>query len=62
MTGPNIFKPGGQTHPHCNLCGREAKHKCAICGRDVCDAHYDNIKRMCPTCAGKPRQGTRGQF
>lgn len=31
----------------CYICGRPAFHTCAICGRLICEEHYDAKARMC---------------
>ena len=38
------------------ICGRTATHTCAICGRLVCDAHFNFSVGMCTVCAPKIKQ------
>jgi hypothetical protein len=38
--------------PLCEICGkREAKHKCPLCGRLVCDEDWDESKGVCILCS-----------
>jgi hypothetical protein len=31
----------------CDICGKVAKHKCHLCGKIVCDEHYDAVHKIC---------------
>lgn len=33
----------------CDICGKIAKHKCKLCGKRVCDEHYDAKSGTCTT-------------
>lgn len=36
----------------CEICeAKEATHKCEICGREVCDRHFDPKKGICEICS-----------
>ncbi|MFI5412263.1 MAG: hypothetical protein ACHQX1_00010 [Candidatus Micrarchaeales archaeon] len=34
----------------CDICGKIAKHTCKLCGKRVCDAHYDEKNKICTSC------------
>ncbi len=36
----------------CNVCGKMAKHTCKLCGKSVCDKHYDEKLGLCTSCKG----------
>ncbi|HVO77937.1 MAG TPA: hypothetical protein VMS79_03620 [Methanomassiliicoccales archaeon] len=40
----------------CMICGRPATHTCAICGRLVCDQHFNRDVGMCTICAPKTKR------
>ena len=33
----------------CRICGKIAKNKCSLCGKLVCDDHYDAKHKICTT-------------
>ncbi len=36
----------------CEICGeKEATHTCRLCGRRVCDEHYDPATGLCTICS-----------
>ncbi len=36
----------------CEVCGKRlAIHKCGICGRNVCEKHFDKRKGICSVCS-----------
>ena len=39
----------------CYICGNVARHACSMCGKHICDAHYDEKSRMCSSCKGGRR-------
>jgi hypothetical protein len=37
----------------CEVCGEaEATHTCRLCGRKVCDKHFDSKTGLCAICSG----------
>jgi len=35
----------------CDVCGTKlAKHACKLCGKRVCDEHYDSKAGICTSC------------
>jgi hypothetical protein len=36
---------------YCEICGRRAVARCKICGRLVCEEHYDKKRGICVICA-----------
>ena len=45
----------------CMICGKPAKHTCAICGRLVCDEHFNFSVGMCTVCAPKTKRAVGGE-
>ncbi|MFP3215041.1 MAG: hypothetical protein RXR32_00610 [Candidatus Micrarchaeota archaeon] len=37
-------------HTLCYICGKPAKHVCKLCGRHVCEEHYDKETGLCINC------------
>ena len=33
------------------MCGQPASMKCSMCGRPVCNEHYDKTMNVCASCA-----------
>jgi hypothetical protein len=34
----------------CDVCGKIATNTCKLCGKRVCDAHYDSKLGLCTAC------------
>lgn len=34
----------------CDICGKIARHSCSLCGKRVCDMHYDSALHICTSC------------
>ncbi len=34
----------------CDICGMPASNTCSICGKKVCDKHYDKRTGLCVSC------------
>ena len=34
----------------CHICGGVAEKRCKMCGRAVCDKHYDSKSGLCDSC------------
>ncbi len=43
----------------CMICGKPGRYSCPICGRLVCDEHFDLASRMCTDDARKVRHRGR---
>ncbi len=41
----------------CHICGRPATNTCQMCGKQVCDKHYDSKLGMCLSCKMGRRAG-----
>ncbi len=37
----------------CAVCSGTAGNTCMLCGRLVCDRHYDTARHTCSSCKGK---------
>jgi hypothetical protein len=45
----------------CAVCEAEpATRTCDLCGRSVCDDHYDRVEGVCAVCAGDDRETDAG--
>ncbi|MEM3227890.1 MAG: hypothetical protein QXR58_02100 [Candidatus Micrarchaeaceae archaeon] len=34
----------------CSICGKPARNTCSMCGRVVCDDHFDKKLGICTSC------------
>jgi hypothetical protein len=34
----------------CDICGKISRHTCRMCGKRVCDEHYDLNLHICTSC------------
>ncbi len=34
----------------CSICRKPANHICILCGRHVCEKHYNEAKSICTAC------------
>jgi hypothetical protein len=42
----------------CHICKKVSRNTCSMCGRPVCEEHYDKLTGLCYTCkAGKRGMG-----
>lgn len=49
MGRPKTLRTQGRV---CEVCGkRPATRKCRICGRNVCEKHFDKCKGVCSVCS-----------
>ncbi len=39
----------------CNVCGMPASSRCRLCGKMVCEMHYDARSGLCTSCKGRGR-------
>ncbi|HXZ24152.1 MAG TPA: hypothetical protein VEH08_05400 [Methanomassiliicoccales archaeon] len=49
-----------ETLGNCMICGKPGRFTCPICGRLVCDEHFDAASGMCTDDARKVRHRARG--